>query len=242
MNLCDITLVSGTHSDIRKTGKGCINNVISMLWLDSARKPGQRAKAIDDKPECVCPAVREYSIRLNDARWPSDADRTAALMPLVPLMMETADERRRQRLYYFADRAARVFAPLALRARGRRDLAARLRRLNPIVDEASARSAQAVCVAVRAAANAADAADAADAAAYAAAAADAAAVYAADAAADAAAYAADADAAADAARLRVLRAAACVLKRACLLGMPRMEQDDRLNRSHAIERELSLVR
>jgi hypothetical protein len=236
MNLCDITLVSGTHSDIRKTGKGCINNVISMLWLDSARKPGQRAKAIDDKPECVCPAVREYSIRLNDARWPSDADRTAALMPLVPLMMETADERRRQRLYYFADRAARVFAPLALRARGRRDLAARLRRLNPIVDEASARSAQAVCVAVRAAANAADAADAADAAAYAAAAANAA----------AAAYAAADDAAANAAvyaaRLRVLRAAACVLKRACLLGMPRMEQDDRLNRSHAIERELSLVR
>jgi hypothetical protein len=225
MKLSDFALIVGSHADIRTTKRGCVNNVVSML---------SGAQTVDDDPTCVCQAVRAYSVALNDAHWPSAEERTRALLPLVPLMMETRDGREGERARYLADVALRVFAPWALRAAGLRREARELRR-NPTREQArlaSARSwpppaAAAAGDAARAAARdaAGDAARAATgAAAYtataAAAAARAAATYAATAAtyayAASAAYAAYADA-------RILRAAACALKRACLLGMSTWE-------------------
>ena len=223
MRLSDFTLVRGSHGDIRTTKHGCINNVISML---------SGAQTVDDDPTCVCQAVRAYSVALNDAHWPSAEERTRALLPLVPLMMETRDGREGERARYLADVALRVFAPWALRAAGLRREARELRR-NPTREQARLASTRswpppaAAAAAARAAARdaAGDAAraaagDAAYTATAAAAAARAAATYAATAAtyayAASAAYAAYADA-------RILRAAACALKRACLLGMSTWE-------------------
>jgi hypothetical protein len=231
MKLSDFALIVGSHADIRTTKRGCVNNVVSML---------SGAQTVDDDPTCVCQAVRAYSVALNDAHWPSAEERTRALLPLVPLMMETRDGREGERARYLADVALRVFAPWALRAAGLRREARELRR-NPTREQArlaSARSwpppAAAAAAARDAAGDAARAAagdaawdaaraaagDAAYTATAAAAAARAAATYAATAAtyayAASAAYAAYADA-------RILRAAACALKRACLLGMSTWE-------------------
>jgi hypothetical protein len=254
MKLSDFALIVGSHADIRTTKRGCVNNVVSML---------SGAQTVDDDPTCVCQAVRAYSVALNDAHWPSAEERTRALLPLVPLMMETRDGREGERARYLADVALRVFAPWALRAAGLRREARELRR-NPTREQARLASTRswpppAAAAAGAAASDAAsDAAGAAacDAASNAALAATwTAACDAARAAAEAAAWTAACDAARDAALAaawtaacdaarnaalaatgaaaaatyaayadaRILRAAACALKRACLLGMSTWE-------------------
>jgi hypothetical protein len=230
MRLSDFTLVRGSHGDIRTTKHGCINNVISML---------SGAQTVDDDPTCVCQAVGAYSVALNDAHWPSAEERTRALLPLVPLMMETRDGREGERARYLADVALRVFAPWALRAAGLRREARELRR-NPTREQArlaSTRSwpppAAAAALAAAGAAARAAAWTATGAAAWAAARAaawtatgDAAWVAtgaAARAATGGAAYIAATAAYAAYADARILRAAACALKRACLLGMSTWE-------------------
>jgi hypothetical protein len=167
----------------------------------------------------VCSVVRRFAIGVNDWRgWRNDKERTEALLPLVPLLLDThADDKSIvvKRAFILADVAIHVFAPAALDARGFKEHAAKLRGLLAIVDAKTARDAAAY------AAYAAYAADAADAAAYAAyaasaaAAADAAAAdaYAAAYAADAAAYAADAADAA--AREKIKRALIDALVRIC---------------------------
>jgi hypothetical protein len=141
-----------------------------------------------DAPACACPVITRAVQSLND-RIADDKTRTEILSPLLPRIVGTRASRdvMVRRGFVAADMAVRVFAPMALEARGRLDLAATLRACAPIVDIASARSARAAAVAAAAAADAAAAAYAA----AAAAAADAAAADAADAA-DAAADAADA--------------------------------------------------
>jgi hypothetical protein len=132
MKLSDFALIVGSHADIRTTKRGCVNNVVSML---------SGAQTVDDDPTCVCQAVGAYSVALNDAHWPSAEERTRALLPLVPLMMETRDGREGERARYLADVALRVFAPWALRAAGLRREARELRR-NPTREQARLASAR----------------------------------------------------------------------------------------------------
>ena len=178
----DTVLRSGSHAD---PSKGmCVMECVA--WL--ADEPHS------DRPKCACPVLSAYARRLNDARWPSDSDRTAAMLPLVTLLAgsRSTPDVEAQRRWFLVDRAAREFAPMALDRAGRADDAARLRAMPAIVDRATA---EPVAKMLRAADAAADA-------------------YA------AAAYAAAAAAAADAyaARLPILRRAAEVLAEACAIG------------------------
>jgi hypothetical protein len=150
-----------------------------------------------DRLDCVCPVLRRLAIRANDGPWwSSDEERTAALLPWVDKLIgsRVTPEATLRRAYLLSDLVVRTWVPDALESLGRKNLADRLRAIEPIVDRPSAEKARDVTWPVReearkgrAAAAAADA-DA-----------DAAAAYAAAAYAYADAYAADADAAAYAA-------------------------------------------
>jgi hypothetical protein len=196
-------LASGNHSSFDEGA--CLMEAVAYV----AGEPHS------DHPRCACPVLTRHGIRLND-RF-SDEERQL-LAPLIPRLVGTRADRATQlrRVHLLVDASIREITPMAYEAVGWGVLAAKLRAIGPIVDEASARAARVIVIEVRdeaykrkaaayadaayaAAADAADAADAdADAADAAAAAADAA--DAADADADAAdAAAAAADAAADAA-------------------------------------------
>jgi hypothetical protein len=182
----------------------------------------------NDRPACVCPVLAAFGRRLNDNL--KDADRQL-LVGFAEKLIGTRSNRavEQKRMYYFADSAVRIFAPMVMESRGRTEAAKKLRELPAIVDKASALVARdaayaaattATADAATAAATAATAAAyaAATAAAYAAAYAAAAAAYAADATADAAtaatAYAATAYAAAYAARMPVIQEAVKVFEQA----------------------------
>jgi hypothetical protein len=177
-----------------------------------------------DAPHCACPVIASFARRLNDRLDSEERQRLKEYIPALALSRAEWPITLKRALIA-ADYAVRVFAPVALDARGREKDAARLRALEEITDHATARKGCAdayaayadayadayVAAAAAAAAAAADAAyadaaaaaaadaDAAYAAAYAAAAAAAAAADAAYAAAADAAYAAADDAADDAA-------------------------------------------
>jgi hypothetical protein len=91
-----------------------------------------------DAPACACPIITRAMIRLND-RMPESL-RTELLRPLLPRIIGTRASREVmiKRGYVAADMAVRVFAPMALEARGRLDFAAKLRELAPIVDRETA--------------------------------------------------------------------------------------------------------
>jgi hypothetical protein len=162
-----------------------------------------------DKPKCACPVISAVMRRLND-RIPTDELRTELLRPLVRKLVGTKSTRDVEiaRGYVAADFACRVFAPIALEARGYKADAEKCRALPRIESRSSALTARDMIRSLPAAAYA-----AAVAAYAAAAAADAVAAYAAAVAADAAAAAyayadaayaaAAADAVAAAARRRV---------------------------------------
>ena len=163
-------------------------------------------EAHGDDPTCVGTAVRSFMIRLNDANWPTDRDRTNTLrkLSIAQLGSNTIDQ------HAFADLlvlgTVRKMVPIALRAAAKHNpkFADGLEAASVACEEVKGRAeARTAALAARDMARKVRA-DAA-AAAYAAAAADAAA----DAAAAADAYAyADAAAAAYAARLAALQAAA----------------------------------
>jgi hypothetical protein len=141
-----------------------------------------------ERPDCACPVIAAYTMRLNDALGEEDRQR------LLPFIARIAGSRATPaaelaRCYLAATRATKVFAPPALEARGLPAEAATLRALPDIVGRDTAFRCADAAYAAYAAADAAyaDAAYAAYAAAYAAAAAAAVAAAAAAAAAVAAA-------------------------------------------------------
>ena len=191
-----------SHADI------CVMQAVAWLAGESN---------LTDAPDCACPVIRGYCVRINDS-WLFDDNHRHLLKPFAPRIVgtkaTTAIERARAMLA--CDYAVRVFAPIRLRALRREEWASRLESLSPITGRKSATLARIALVAIQESAYAAAAA-AADA--YAAAVAAAAAYAAAAAAADADAYAAadaaaaaaaDADAVADALRHKALE---------CLDGM-----------------------
>jgi hypothetical protein len=184
-------LASGNHSSFDEGA--CLMEAVAYV----AGEPHS------DHPRCACPVLTRHGIRLND-RF-SDEERQL-LAPLIPRLVGTRADRATQlrRVHLLVDASIREITPMAYEAVGWGVLAAKLRAIGPIVDEASARAARVIVIEVRdeaykrkAAADA-DAADAAAAAADAAADADAADAADADAADAAAAYAAAAAADADA--------------------------------------------
>ncbi len=96
----------------------------------------------DDNCSQVCPSVRAIAIKLNDLGcWSSVAERTAELLPLVPMLVGTATsdpDVLRKRAYLCADYAVRAFLPLALTHVGLASEALKLRALSPIIDKETA--------------------------------------------------------------------------------------------------------
>jgi hypothetical protein len=92
-----------------------------------------------DRPSCVCPSLREFTVRVNDAM--SDAERQR-LRPYLGRMIGTAgDGRAPARAYRLVDWAVREVAPLAMDAGGRADVARTLRALAGVRDFGSAQAA-----------------------------------------------------------------------------------------------------
>jgi hypothetical protein len=185
-NLEKIELKTGSHAK-REDGV-CAMELVA--WMAGEKH--------SDAPECACPVITKYVIRLNDRLTTEERQ---LLKPYLPRIIGTRDtsENQIKRAKTLAHAALTVFAPMALEVRGYKDHAEKMRAIP--MSTSSQEWLEARDIARDAAADAAaDAADAAYAAAYAAAAA-----AAADAAADADA---DADAAAAAAYAAAYAAAA----------------------------------
>ena len=119
-----------------------------------------------DEPECSCPVLGAYGIRLND-RMPDDV-RDRLLKPMVPLIVGTRDDAAKQkRAEFLALWAVNQVLPIVLEERGLGDLARACRSATTLT-EATANAAYAAAYAANAAYAAAYAANAAYAAAYAA--------------------------------------------------------------------------
>ena len=100
-------------------------------------------EAHSDRPECACPVITAYGWNLD--LWmgkgeQGDALRAQYLAPLVSKLVGTrsTSEVSLKRAFFFVDRAVRLFAPMALESAGLMDEAARLRRLDEIVDKKTA--------------------------------------------------------------------------------------------------------
>ncbi len=127
----------GSHSapdgSLDASHGACVMELVSYL----ANEPWS------DHPECACPVITEFAIRIND-RIPTDAMRTEILdEALVRGIIGTRSTRAIQakRAFLLADFAVRIAAPFALDAVGKKDEAEKLRALDPVVDIASAQRA-----------------------------------------------------------------------------------------------------
>jgi hypothetical protein len=99
----------------------------------------------DAHPSAV---LRTFGVAINDASWwDNDAERTRVLLPvaldvrLCASRVDASPGAERLRAFRLADVAVRRWAPIALDAAGRPDEARRLRELEPVVDERTARAA-----------------------------------------------------------------------------------------------------
>ncbi len=117
--------------------KACIMSAAVAKWR---MNNGESLGKATDQLECVCPTVRALAIRINDATWwKDDAERTEVLRPFIDEILNTRDpELIVKRAMLCADRAVRVFAPMALDALGYKEEAAKLRSVAEIVDRATA--------------------------------------------------------------------------------------------------------
>jgi hypothetical protein len=134
----NVTLLGGSH-DRRDQGV-CVMEAVA--WFAGEQH--------SDQPQCVCPVIAAFARGMND--WMSAEDRQR-LKPMIPALALSRAEWpiTLKRAYIAADYAVRVFAPIALDARGVREEAARLRALDEIVDPPTALTAKAAAHAASAA-------------------------------------------------------------------------------------------
>jgi hypothetical protein len=116
-------------------GKG--DGVKSACWMTAISMYAGKAASWKDQPECVADTILRMCIALND-NMPDDATRAKYIGSVLFLPIGTGPEtpeQAQERAYIAADFAVRVFAPLALEARGKADAARELRALPRIVDK-----------------------------------------------------------------------------------------------------------
>lgn len=107
MNPRDLSRVTLVHSTKRRSPLR-----YTLMEAVAVAHGGERTET----PRCTCPVLATFASYLNDCAWPDDASRTAALLPLVPLLRgnrSTPDLRERRRAY-FADCLVRWYLPLAV--------------------------------------------------------------------------------------------------------------------------------
>jgi len=121
----NVVLSTGSHAT-REAGV-CVMELVA--WFAGERH--------SDKPQCACPVIASFARQLNDNLTDEYRQR---LKPLIPALALSRAEWPvpLKRAFIAADYAVRVFAPIALEARGRTKDAARLRGLAEIVDWPSA--------------------------------------------------------------------------------------------------------
>jgi len=91
-----------------------------------------------DTPECASPVLTKYAQVINDT---APEDVRQRLKPFVLSLVGSRDENKEMaRMFLLADRAVRVFAPLALEVAGLGSEADKLRSLPTIEDEHTAKS------------------------------------------------------------------------------------------------------
>ena len=103
-----------------------------------------------DAPECTCPVIAAYVRGINDMLPDGERNR---LLPYLPRLVGTvAPQHQQARAEYLTWQAVRVFAPMALRAVGLYDHAAKLEAQTDLRDAAYAADAAAAAAAADAAA------------------------------------------------------------------------------------------
>lgn len=108
---------------------------------------------LGDHPECACPVITEFAIRVNDAL---PDDERQKLKPFIFRMIGNRDPASEQeRAEYLAWQSIRVFAPFALDAAGLTHEAEKLRRFEGSLEDAAGAARTATYTAARAAAYAA---------------------------------------------------------------------------------------
>ena len=117
-----VKLVYGSHGN-RDDGL-CAMEVVAYLAGESH----------SDHPDCACPVLTGYTIRMNDAMTDEWRQR---LKPYLPLLIESRDGREVERAELLAWRAVQVFLPLALDACQLPDLAHRFRAMSGRLDRAA---------------------------------------------------------------------------------------------------------
>ena len=124
----DLPLAEGSHAS-RADGV-CLLEAVA--WL--AGEPHS------DKPSCACPVIAAFGRELNDHL--PDAERQA-LVPFIGKIVGSVStpEVERKRAFIASDYAVRVFAPIALRAKGFSNEAVKLEGLDIIQDKKTARAA-----------------------------------------------------------------------------------------------------
>ena len=134
----------------RHAGRG-VNSHINVCAMQAV---GWLAGDADfsDCPDCACPVVTKYVIRLNDSvLFYSHRDDLKPYLPRIVGTRATYDVERR-RGFVATDYAVRVFAPIRLRAVGHGELAQELESLPAVTDRDSAIHARDAARKIRAAA------------------------------------------------------------------------------------------
>jgi hypothetical protein len=114
LGLNAITLVKGASKD-REQGVCAMQAV---AWLAGEENT--------DAPQCACPVIAKYVIRLNDSF--TDEERQL-LKPYLTRIIGTRDGKSSERAKVLVHRAGTVFAPIALEIAGYKDEAASMRAL-----------------------------------------------------------------------------------------------------------------
>lgn len=126
--------------------------------IDALRR-GKTLETPTDEMECACPVLRRLAIRLNDTNWwKSDEERTEALRPLIPLLLDSRGSREltERRVFFVADQVVRVLTPMRLEyiakhstskrvKEANADGANQLRELTHISDKATSLAARDMC-------------------------------------------------------------------------------------------------
>lgn len=123
-------LVSGSGSE--QTGA---------CWMSALHWYTRRDRTWSDHPDCVSPVIRELCIRLNDMCIDGEREELIGKHLFASVGTNTGEADDQRRAYLCADRAIRVFAPIALRVVGLESHALALEAVAPIVDVVSAEAA-----------------------------------------------------------------------------------------------------
>lgn len=130
----DFRLRSGTGKGVNGYADVCLMQAVSWLANEGHFR---------DAPDCACPVITQYCVRLNDSRLFGD-DHGHLLKPFAPRIVGTRStpEIHKRRSLITCDYAVRVFVPIQLRALKREEWAAELESLAAITDQTSASAAK----------------------------------------------------------------------------------------------------